>query len=110
MLASIARSPSEASERPVPADADDAELEKDAGFNLIEQRLANAEAPAPVLGQLADVPNAEALRWACDQLPDPDVAHVREQLVRVPWRKKQVGGQITVKAPGGSHFPENPPG
>ena len=98
----------------MPEDGDDEDLEKEAAFAAIEKRLdALADAPPPVLGQLREVPAgqppAEAQLWACDQLPDAEVAHVRERLIRTPWRGRPVAGQTVVKNSGGPHFFVRPP-
>ena len=103
ILASITHAKPSGPMVPVPSDSDDVELERDAeeaAFKLIEERLDKLaeDKPPPVLGLLADVPAgqppAEAQMWACDQLPDADVAHIREKLVRVPWRRRPPEGQV----------------
>ena len=98
----------------MPTDADDGLLEKEAAFAVIERRLNEvAEKEPPVLGQLratpADQPSAEAQMWACNQLPDAEVAHIREKLVRTPWRGRPGLGPTSIKKLGGSHFFGRPP-
>ena len=84
-------------------------VEKEAGFDLIEQRL---DASAIVEAEEEDAVNAQL--WACDQLPDAEVGHIRAKLVKVPWnramRTKVVGTKACLKKPpGGSHFFGRPP-
>ena len=111
ILGAISR---DSSSTPVPADADDELLEKEAAFEVIERRLEEvALQEPPVLGQLVETPagqpSAEAQMWACNQLPDADVAHIRERLVRTPWRGRPGLGTTKGKNLGGSHFFGRPP-
>ena len=41
--------------------------------------------------------------WACDQLPDDQVAHVRAQLARVPWLGKPWRARRGPKSPRNGH-------
>ena len=48
---------------------------------------------------LSEEPTDEQLRWACDQLSDADVAHVRAKLASVPWLGKPWNRRLGPKSP-----------
>ena len=48
---------------------------------------------------LSEEPTEDQLRWACDQLDDELVAHVRAKLAKVPWLGKPCSGEPKPKSP-----------
>ena len=48
---------------------------------------------------LSEGPTDAQLEWACDQLSDADVAHVRAKLASVPWLGKPWKRRLGPKSP-----------